>query len=74
MKVYIVSGLGAGFKVLEKLKFPEGVEPVFLDWLLPEPEESFPHYIQKKADRIEDSEDFFSFRIFFWRDCGARNS
>ncbi|MFB9120757.1 alpha/beta hydrolase [Bergeyella porcorum] len=59
MKVYIVSGLGAGFKVLEKLKFPEDIEPVFLDWLLPEPEESFPHYVQKMADRIEDSEDFY---------------
>ncbi|UOE42268.1 alpha/beta hydrolase [Chryseobacterium suipulveris] len=58
MKLYVVSGLGADFKVLEKLKFPENMEVVFLDWLIPENHESFGHYIKKMADRIDDSEPF----------------
>lgn len=59
MKVYVISGMGADFKVLEKLRFPENLEVVFLDWLIPEQGESLGHYVQKMADRIDDSEPFY---------------
>lgn len=59
MKVYIVSGLGADFKALEKLQFNENIEPVFLDWLMPEERESFPHYVERMAARVDDSEPFY---------------
>ena len=59
MKIYVISGLGADFKVLEKLKFPEVLEVVFLDWMIPDSNESFEHYVQKMADRIDDSEPFY---------------
>ncbi|WP_304344390.1 alpha/beta hydrolase [Chryseobacterium koreense] len=59
MKVYVISGMGADFKVLEKLRFPENLEVVFLDWLIPEYGESLHHYVKKMADRIDDSEPFF---------------
>ena len=58
MKLYVVSGLGADFKVLEKLKFPENFEVLFLDWLIPERNESFQDYIVRMADRVDDSEPF----------------
>ncbi len=58
MKLYIISGLGADFKVLEKLKFPENMEPVFLDWLFPEKKETFAHYAKRMAEKIDDSKSF----------------
>ena len=58
MKLYVVSGLGADFKVLEKLKFPKEIEIVFLDWLIPEKNETFSHYVSRMADKINDSEPF----------------
>ena len=58
MKLYIISGLGADFKVLEKINFPENLEVVFLDWLIPENKEDFHHYVERMAARVDDSEPF----------------
>lgn len=58
MKLYVVSGLGADFKVLEKITFPQNLEVVFLDWIMPEKNEGFHHYVKRMADRIDDSEPF----------------
>lgn len=58
MKLYVVSGLGADFKVLEKINFPPNLEVVFLDWLIPEYNEEFHHYVERMADRVDDSEPF----------------
>ncbi|UMQ41857.1 alpha/beta hydrolase [Chryseobacterium sp. Y16C] len=59
MKIYIVSGLGADFKVLEKLEFPKQHEIVFIDWLIPEKNESFAAYIKRMAEKIDDSQPFY---------------
>ena len=56
MKLYVISGLGADFKVLEKLKFPDDIEVEFLDWIIPEKEETFQHYVEKMAERIQEEE------------------
>lgn len=58
-KLYIVSGLGADFKVLERLSFPEHLEIVFLEWLIPEPGEPFSVYVHRMAAFIDDSEPFY---------------
>lgn len=58
MKLYVVSGLGADFKVMEKITFPQNLEVVFLDWIMPEKNEDFHHYVKRMADRIDDSEPF----------------
>lgn len=58
MKLYVVSGLGADFKVLEKINFPPNLEVVFLDWLIPEYNEEFHHYVERMAARVDDSEPF----------------
>lgn len=59
MKCYVISGLGADFKVLEKLEFNEHIEVIFLNWLIPHKNETFPHYVQRMASRIDSSEDFY---------------
>lgn len=59
MKLYVISGLGADFKVLEKIVFPENLEVVFIDWIMPEKEEKFHHYVERIAEKIDDSEPFY---------------
>lgn len=59
MKVYVISGLGADFKVLEKLKFNSNLEIIFIDWLIPELNESFQSYISRMAEMISTQEDFY---------------
>jgi len=59
MKIYVVSGLGADFKVLEKLQFPKHHEIVFIDWLIPLQNETFPQYIARMAEKVDDSEPFY---------------
>ncbi len=58
-KLYVISGLGADFKVLEKLKFPVDLEVVFLEWLIPERGEDFGHYVERMSSRIDAEEPFF---------------
>ena len=58
MKLYVISGLGADFKVLERIKFPEDLEVVFIDWIIPEQKETFAHYVTRMAENIDDSEPF----------------
>ncbi len=59
MKLYIVSGLGADFSVLERLDFGKEIEVQFLDWMIPNKDEAFSDYITRMADRIDDSQPFF---------------
>ncbi|MDL1913830.1 MAG: alpha/beta hydrolase [Bergeyella sp.] len=59
MKVYVISGLGADQKVLEKLKFNPGLEVVFLDWLIPEKRESFAHYVERMAVAVDQTKPFY---------------
>lgn len=59
MKLYVISGLGADYKVLEKLDFGSGIEMVFLDWLMPERNENFYHYVERMSEKIDDSEPFY---------------
>lgn len=59
MKLYIVSGLGADYTVLERLHFNTGIEVIFLNWLIPETNESFSRYVQRMADRVDASEPFY---------------
>ena len=58
MKIYLVSGLGGDYKVLEKLKFPEQLEVIAIDWLIPEKDEPFPNYVERMAAIINTEEPF----------------
>ncbi|MCQ4034971.1 alpha/beta hydrolase family protein [Kaistella montana] len=59
MKLYVISGLGADFKVLEKIKFPANLEVVFIPWLIPEKGEHFADYVTRMAEKIDDSAPFY---------------
>lgn len=59
MKIYLISGLGADYKVLEKLKFPEQLEVVAIDWLIPEKQEPFENYVARMAEKIDVKEPFY---------------
>lgn len=58
MKLYVVSGLGADFKVLEKIQFPANLEVVFLDWLVPKTAETLADYVRRMSEKIDVSEEF----------------
>ena len=59
MKLYIISGLGADRSVFEKIVFPAHLEVVFIDWLIPQPDEEFYHYVERMAENINTEEDFY---------------
>ncbi len=59
MKLYVVSGLGADFKVLERIKFPAHVEVVFLKWLVPHKNEDFRDYVARMSEKINTDEPFY---------------
>jgi hypothetical protein len=59
MKIYVVSGLGADFKVLEKIHFSEQHEIVFIDWLIPHQDEEFLQYVVRMAEKIDVLEPFY---------------
>lgn len=59
MKVYIISGLGADHKVLEKLSFSRSVKPIFIPWLIPNNQENFHDFIKRMADSIDEKEEFY---------------
>lgn len=58
MKIYIISGLGADYKVLKKLKFPEHLEVVVIDWLIPKKDEAFQNFVERMAAVINTEESF----------------
>jgi hypothetical protein len=59
MKIYVISGLGADYKVLERLVFPEQHEVVFINWLVPKRDEEFADYVNRMAEFVDDSEPFY---------------
>ncbi|WP_089753111.1 alpha/beta hydrolase [Chryseobacterium soldanellicola] len=58
MKIYVVSGLGADYKVLERIELSDKYEIVFIDWLIPRQNEDFSKYVERMAEKIDDSEPF----------------
>lgn len=59
MKLYVVSGLGADYKVLERLEFPKNIEVEFLPWLVPNQNEDFENYVKRMAENVDEKEDFY---------------
>ena len=59
MKIYLISGLGADYKVLERLEFPKQHDVVFIKWLVPNYKEDFKNYVKRMAEKIDTSEPFY---------------
>ena len=59
MKLYVISGLGADKKVFENINFPEKFsEIVFIEWLMPDVNESFQNYVKRMSEPINKDEKF----------------
>ncbi|MBI1343404.1 MAG: alpha/beta hydrolase [Terrimonas sp.] len=58
MKVYFIPGLGADRRVFKHIRLPNGFDPVYLEWLVPEKKESLKHYASRLSESIDDREDF----------------
>jgi len=58
VKVYFISGLGADSKAFYKIKLPRGYQPVYLDWIAPEADESLSDYAKRFSQSINQDEEF----------------
>ncbi|HEX6846784.1 MAG TPA: alpha/beta hydrolase [Chitinophagaceae bacterium] len=65
MKAYFISGLGADRKAFQKIKLPSGYEPVFLDWIPPQKNESLRHYAQRFSSFIRNDDAFILIGLSF---------
>lgn len=65
MKVYFISGLGADKRAFYKIELPPGYEPVFLDWIMPLPNEDFASYATRFSKLINPNEDFILIGLSF---------
>ena len=58
MKIYLISGLAADARIFKNLIFPSGIDPVYLDWISPEKNETLKDYAIRLAEKIDTSEKF----------------
>lgn len=65
MKAYFISGLGAGKNAFQKIKLPQGYEPVYLDWITPEKSESLSQYAIRFSSLINNDDAFILIGLSF---------
>jgi pimeloyl-ACP methyl ester carboxylesterase len=65
VKTYFISGLGADRKAFYRLRLPAGYEPVYLDWIAPQTNESLKDYAQRFSSLINDKEEFVLIGLSF---------
>jgi pimeloyl-ACP methyl ester carboxylesterase len=58
MKVYFISGLGADRRVFRNIRLAADLEPVYLDWIPPQENESLAAYARRMAGKIETGDPF----------------
>jgi len=58
MNVYFVSGMSANCKVFDKLELPTGFEKKYIEWYIPNGDESLFDYSRKMAETIDVSQPF----------------
>lgn len=59
MKLYIISGLGADRTVFENIEFPNHLEIVFIDWIIPKTNETLSDYVDRISEKIDKSQPFY---------------
>ena len=65
MKAYFISGLGADKMAFKKIKLPEGYEPIYLDWITPEKNESLSNYARRFSSLIKNDDAFILIGLSF---------
>jgi pimeloyl-ACP methyl ester carboxylesterase len=65
MKAYFIPGLAADKRVFRHIRLPEQFEPVFLEWITPQKEESLKEYASRMARQLDTSEPFVLIGLSF---------
>jgi len=65
LKAYFISGLGADKMAFKKIKLPEAYEPVYLDWIPPEKNESLTNYARRFSSLIKSNDAFILIGLSF---------
>ena len=65
MKIYFISGLGADKRIFQKLVLSSFLEPVYLDWVIPQTNESLPAYAHRMAALIDSTKPFYLVGVSF---------
>ncbi len=56
MKVYFIPGLAADKRVFRHIHLPHGFEPIFLEWINPDNNETLQQYAYRMSEQIEKQE------------------
>ena len=64
--VYFISGMGASCKVFDKVQLPDSYKKIYIEWIMPEPEELLESYTKKINYANRYCEAIYPIRIFFW--------
>lgn len=65
MKAYFISGLAADKKAFQKIILPAAYEPVFLDWIPPQKNESLSNYARRFSSLIKNDDAFILIGLSF---------
>ena len=65
MKAYFISGLGADKKAFQKIKLPAAYDPVYLDWIPPQKNESLTNYARRFSSLIKNDDAFILIGLSF---------
>ena len=65
MKAYFISGLAADKKAFLKIKLPAVYEPVYLDWIAPQKNESLSNYARRFSSLIKNDDAFILIGLSF---------
>jgi len=65
LKAYFISGLGADKKAFQKIKLPTAYEPIFLDWIPPQKNESLSNYARRFSSLIKHDDAFILIGLSF---------
>jgi pimeloyl-ACP methyl ester carboxylesterase len=65
MKIYLISGLGADQRAFRKLRFPDTLEVIHLDWIPARRQESLVEYAARLAEKIDTKHPFYLLGLSF---------
>jgi pimeloyl-ACP methyl ester carboxylesterase len=65
LKAYFISGLGADKKAFQRIQLPQGYEPVYLEWMTPQKEESLTDYARRFSSQIKNDDAFILIGLSF---------
>ena len=58
VKLYLISGLAADYRIFKNLIFPPGIVLIYLGWISPEQNETLKNYSLRLAEKIDTKEKF----------------